>query len=281
MSETNLQILISAYGPDALEKIGALPHASLEGVEYLVGWQNYDIDRIPETVAGRPDYRIIFLDSVGLCNNRNALLEEAEAPVAAIADDDLVYSADHLQNILKGAEENPDCHFLTFRYASPGFPKSYPQQSFDLSKPPKGYFVTSMELVFNLRKIRENYGSGAVRFDPAFGVNGTLFVCGEEDVLVHSLRSRGMKGRFVPKDICVNTDSTTAERIGTTRPFVESKGAVMRIIHPYSRHLRMLAHAWRHRRAVPFLQYCRWWLAGERKLGMHNRQSRQPRSQET
>lgn len=267
----DIQILIAAFGPDAIERISALHHAVYPGVEYLVSWQNYDRNRIPESIADRQDFKIHFENSTGLCNNRNALLHNASADIVAIADDDLIYEVSHIKNLIEGFKKNPDCHFLTFRYASDKFPKTYPPETFDITRPPKGYFVTSMELAFNLKKIREDYKGELPQFDPAFGVNGSLFPCGEEDILIHSMLRRGMKGRFIPADICINTDSTTAERIGNSRQFIETKGAVMRIVKPSTRYLRMLTHAWRSHTAqglghVSFLAYCRWWIAGEKKL---------------
>ena len=264
-----LQILIAAYGEDALEKIAGLLHASRPGVEYLVGWQRHDRNRIPASLAQRADFRIEFEDSEGLCNNRNSLLQKATAPFCVIADDDLEYTETHLEAVLEGFHENQDCHFLTFRYSSPHFPKDYPAESFDMAKPPKGYFVTSMELAFNLRKLREDFpNAGPALFNPAFGINGDWFCCGEEDILVSRLLGLGCKGRFIPKEICLNTDSTTSERISLTKPYIETKGAVMAYVRHRSWPLRMIAHALR-TREIPLTRYCRWWLAGVRKARRH------------
>lgn len=266
-----IQVQICAYGPDALHKIASLRHDPFPGVEYLIGWQNYDKNRIPASIASRKDFRIIFVESIGLCNNRNSLLQATNADFVLISDDDLEYHREHFAALNKGIVAYADYHFLTFRYASADYPKSYPPESFNLSKPPKGYFVTSMELLLNMTKIRADFGKDAIRFNPAFGINGTLFPCGEEDVLIHFMLQHGMMGRFIPSDICINTDSTTSERIGATRGFIETKGAVISIVKPSTRYLRMLTHAWRSWKSqgeghVPFLTYCRWWLAGEKKL---------------
>lgn len=267
----DLQILISAYGPGALEKIGALEHAELPGVEYLVGWQKYDPERVPALLSERADFKIIPLDYIGLSNSRNALIEKATAPIVVIADDDLVYRKGHLKAVTEAFKSHRDAHFLTFRYESKKFPKNYPPAPFDLTRPPKNYFVTSMELAFNLEKIREDYGNQEIiRFHTAFGVNGTLFGSCEEELLTARLLRRGLKGWFVPEDVCINTESTTSERIGSSRPFIETKGASMGYLKPHTALLRMLTHAWRAHKAtgehhIPFLTYCNWWLAGARK----------------
>lgn len=262
------QILIAAYGREALEKIAALRHDEYPGVEYIVGWQNYDKERIPDSLSLRSDFKIITEDSTGLCNNRNALLKHASAPIAVISDDDLEYTTAHLANIFRGIKENPDSHLLAFRYDSPEYPKSYPPESFDLSSPPKNYFVTSMEMVFNLYKIKGDFGNAdAIWFHPAFGVNGTMFCCGEEDLLIGRLLRKGFRGKYVPLNICLNTESTTSERMETSPKFIETKGAVISYLHPVSAFLRMLTHARRACKApdnhrVSFLQYCQWWRTG-------------------
>ena len=266
-----LQILIAAYGPDALEKIASLPHPSFPGVEYLVCWQNHDKDRIPDSLRERKDFKIYFEESTGLCNNRNALLEKAGDCPVLISDDDLAYKEAHLNNVIEGFRQNPDCHFLTFKYHSDAYPKTYPEEGFDIQNPPKGYFVTSMELALNLKKIRsEGNEQESLYFNPAFGVNGTVFICGEEDLLIDSMLKKGFSGRFVPSEVCVNTDSTTAERQGNTREFIETKGAVISHIRPSTWLPRMLTHALRAAKEsgenrIPFLTYCKWWMAGVRK----------------
>lgn len=260
-----IHVLIAAYGPEAAEKIASLSHASVSGVDYTIGWQNHDMRRVPERLLARKDFKILRQDTRGLCNNRNALMNTVSKGIAVIADDDLAYHENHFLNIVRGVEENPDCHLLLFRYASEVCPKRYPAASFDLNgEVPKGYFVTSMEMVFNLDKIAEDFGgTDDILFNPAFGVNGTAFGCGEEDILIARLLRKGYKVRFVPSDICLNTESTTSERISGTQGFIETRGAVMSYVHPSTWFLRMLTHAWRDETQA--LRYCRWWIRGWRK----------------
>lgn len=266
-----LQVLIAAYGPDALEKIASLPHASHEGVEYVVSWQDYDRNRVPDRLRQREDFRIQYEESRGLCNNRNALLRLASADYAVIADDDLVYTPRHLENILEGFETFPDFDILTFRYESPDYPKTYPDHIFNLQKPPRGYFVTSMEIALNLKQIRRHSDwTDALSFNPAFGVNGLHFGSGEEDLFITRLLRKGYNAMFIPRDICMNTQSTTAERTGTTKEFIATKGAVMTYVKPGSWRLRMLAHALRASHGpkgnrIGFFRYCSWWLSGVRE----------------
>lgn len=262
-----IDILIAAYGPGALDEISRLSHPEYPGVRYVVSWQKHQNKPISEIIESRKDFHIFREESVGLCNNRNALLEHSVAPFVLISDADIEYEPHHFESLLKAWKLNLDCHFLSLKYSSKNYPKNYPDREFNIKYPPKGYFVTSMELSFNMAKIRKDYGEGAVFFNPAYGVNGTVFDCGEEDILIDDILKKGMKGKFIPEIVCINTQSTTADRIGTTRRFIETKGSVIRHIKPMSWIGRMMTHAWRASKAngkdhIPFFTYCRWWISG-------------------
>lgn len=271
----DIQILIAAFGPEAIEKIAGLHHALHPAVEYLVSWQNYDVDRIPGDIKNRKDFKIFLEDSSGLCNNRNALLRRADAPIVVISDDDLIYTSTHIENLLKAFRENLDSHFLALQYESEKYPKQYPATPFDLRHPPKNYFVTSMELAFNLERIKRDFAStDDIFFNPAFGVNGSLFGSGEEDILICRLLKRNFRGSYVPLSICINTDSTTSEREMTSQGFIETKGAVISYVKPSTSRLRMLSHAWRAHKSegeghISFFTYCNWWLKGAKKARKH------------
>ena len=259
-----LKILIAAYGPDALMRIASLPHPEMEGVEYVVSWQNDGGTEIPSTLLERRDFRIYRTSGSGLSNNRNALLEKAEGGIALISDDDLGYTTAHLETVRRAFADHPEAHFITFRYASKRYPKKYPEEAFDLRRPPKGYYVTSMEMAFNLDKLRADGKAEVLRFDPRFGVNGTLFCCGEEDILLHNLLKAGLKGLYLPVEVCDNPEPTTATRLRDSREMTEAKGAVICHVSPLTWPLRMLSHA-RRSKTVPRATYIRRWLAGVKK----------------
>ena len=265
----DLQVLIAAYGGDAAEKIASLSHPELPGVEYLVSWQNFDTSKIPDSLNQRSDFKIFYEESTGLSNNRNNLLQKASAPVVLISDQDVAYSQKHIKTILDSFEEYPDCDFLAFRYSSSDFPKVYPRTSFQLDSAPKGYFLSSIELALNLKRIKKLGNLSHWQFNPFFGINGKLFGCAEEDVLMANVRNKGYRGRFIPADICLHTGPTTSERKGAAKECIEAKGAAMIFIKPGTWTLRMLIHAWRASRnpsaKTPFFQYCRWWMEGVRK----------------
>lgn len=271
-SECSLQVLISAYGPEALSRIASLPHPAYTGVEYLVGWQNSADAAVPQALQERDDFRILRLDSKGLCRSRNALLSEASAPWVLISDDDIEYTSDSFRIILEATRRNSDCGILTFRFDSTVCSRQYPDIPFSLANPPKGYFATSFEILLN-RALILAIDPGLLRFHEAFGINGNFFGSGEEELLLHRLLRHGIKGEFMPATICRHDAPTTAEKIRNSREETEAKGAAMLYLQPSTWPLRMLCHAARAMRdsenRVNPVSYCRHWLAGVKKARTH------------
>lgn len=271
-----LQVLIAVYGNDGIERVVAASHPRYPGVEYIINWQNHGFSPVPEEIAERADFKVVYDDSIGLCNARNNLLRHSSAEWVLISDDDVSYRQEHLSRLLGVLEECRDYAFLTFQYETSISTKIYPTLPFDFPKAPKGYFPSSIEIVLHRRTLEILLHTLNYRlFNPNFGLNGNLFCCGEEDVLLACLTKKGFKGRYLPTSIGIHQNDTTSERIFNNREFVESKGAVMLYLKPLSWPLRMTTHAMRASKGGsgiklnPFV-YCRWWLSGVSKAIKHN-----------
>lgn len=273
-----LQILIVAYGlADGILELHR--HPKMDDVEYVVSWQKHDVSKLPNEILEREDIRIYPTDTTGISRNRNEAFLHADADYVMLSDADLIYTEQNIKNIIRGFEENPEMSILTFQYYSPDFSKEYPTHAFSLnSTHPKGYTLTSFEIGFNLKNIRQRFGSLAdLRFNTNFGINGDIpeFICGEEDILVSRLLKKGYPGKFLPLEIATHPGSTTGMRAGQTPDFIATKGACIRFIHPETWFLRMLTHAWRSSRErqisrIGFIRYCALWLKGVR-LARRNR----------
>lgn len=267
-----LQILIAAFGPDAMETMAGLSHPPYPGVEYLVSWQNYDRKRVPDSILERKDFRILYNDSIGVSNNRNNLIANSSADYLLCSDDDISYTEENLRTVLQLFNSSTESQVLTFRFNSPNGQKRYPDFSFDLGKPPKDYFVGCPEIGFNLKtKSNKPLVRSHIKFHEDFGINGKLFHASEEDLIIKSLLNKGYRGTYFPVAVCSHEDVTsTWEKIGDTKEFIETKGAAMLYLKPRSWLLRMLTHAFRSRSQVSFGKYCRWWLDGVRKAREFN-----------
>lgn len=270
-----LQILIVAYGmDDGIRELHR--HPAIEGVEYLVSWQHPDMARLPKTLVERSDFKIFPTDTIGISRNRNEAFRHATGDFVLLSDADLIYTPEHLRSVIEGFESHPDREFLTFEYESSHWPKRYPDRAFNFErKAPKGYYITSFEIGFNLKRIRQTKGTlQDLRFNTNFGINGDVreFGSGEEELLIASLLRKGYRGRFLPSVIAEHPGNTTGMRECAEPDFVATKGACLSHIRPLTWPLRLLVHAWRaHRQSPPsrmnFYDYCHNWLRGVRIAG--------------
>lgn len=256
------QVLIVAYGRNGLQRVAALPHPQMEGIQYIVSWQygNESPDFRPESLAARPDFVILPTPTKGVSVNRNLALRAASAPICIMSDDDVEYTPEGIRSILRAFDRRPDCHMLTFRYHSDRHPRPYPDRETDLATHPKGYWLCGFEMAFRLDAIRKN----GIRFNERFGV-GCEFVAGEEDLFLHDLLKKGLTARFVPVTCVTHQSDTTAARRADDLEYIRTKGAVFSILFPFSWPLRMLTHTARHT-AGSKTAYLRAWLKGVRQL---------------
>lgn len=260
-----LQVLIATYGQEGLERLakaaasGSLPQT--EGVEYLMSCQMGKQEEIPGALQ-RKDIRIIFSKTKGLSRNRNILLKAATAPFCLIADDDLSYTSAALLSIISTLKSNPDVDIATFISANyqekegpvkekegPAhsqedqltYEKQFPNESFDLCKPAKGYYVTSFEIAFR----REAVESAGILFNENFGVGAPLYGAGEEELWIHQLLAKGLRGRFFPQQIVVHHGPTTGTREAANPRVLRAQGVVIPVLYPLTGFPRILLKAYR------------------------------------
>lgn len=259
--ETRLDVMICTLGHDGIRRVAAGSHPRMEGVRYIVAWQLPDGDEETPEELRRDDFVVAKTPTRGLSRNRNVALAHATAPLLLISDDDVCYTEEGLGRVIDAFDDNPDCDILTFRYVSAKAPKYYPDGSCDLSHPAKGYYPTSFEIAMRRGSLPEG-----LRFDENFGI-GATFPSGEEDLFLHDALSRGLRGRFMPVDICRHDGDTTADRMRRSPSLIEAKGAIVPLLYPGSWPLRMLLLAMRSARSgdMPLITYMKAWLRGRKK----------------
>lgn len=254
-----LQVLICTLGEAGIQRVAKGVHPRVPGVEYLVSLQLPDGDvAIPDELL-RPDFKIIKNTTRGLSRNRNLSIAAATAPYCLISDDDLDYSADSLEKVIDIFDKNPGLDIATFRYSGDDA-KHYPDLSFNLVKPPRGYYVTSFEIGFRQESILRS----EIKFNENFGI-GAKFPAGEEDIWIHDLLKRKLKGEFFPITIAHHPGETTGTRRALDPDIIRTKGAVFVHTHPLTWPLRMLTHAIRYRKKhhnINMINYCKLWVNG-------------------
>ncbi len=258
--EIILDVLICTLGETGIQRIVAANHPSVHGVRYIVSWQLPDKDMtIPEELHNREDFVIVKNKTRGLSKNRNLAIEAASAPICLISDDDLQYNAKALSDIITIFKQNKNMDIATFKYEGADH-KIYSNETFNLTKPPKGFYITSFEIAFRLDTIKET----GIKFNENFGI-GAKFPAGEEDIWISDLLKKGLNGRFFPINIASHMGQTTGTRRAHEPEFIKIKGAVFTHTHPRIWPLHMLAHAWRNHKSgsgISTFTYLKSWLNG-------------------
>lgn len=256
-----LQVLICTYGNDGIERVAKGSHPHMPEVEYLVSWQGAKATPIPEALI-RDDFKIYRTGTTGLSKNRNHALSKAEAPILLISDDDVVYNDSYLHSVIESFRSNPDTDIITFKYESSQPAKRYPSEKISLSSPPKGFFISSIEIAFRRDAVQRK-----VWFNENFGI-GATFPSGEEDLFIKDCLAAGLKGIYLPVTMARHDAPTTSERNLSLASRPQTKGAVFMRLHPHTWPLRMLAHAlreiplWRKGLVPSPFSFCLNWIKG-------------------
>lgn len=269
VDEMQLQVLICTFGRNGIERVASGKHPEVPGVQYLVSWQACEGLDVPEALMRR-DFVIHRTATTGLSKNRNDALAHATAPLLLISDDDVDYTAEGLTGVINSFEANPNADLLVFRFDCNKGNKFYPDYSFSLSHPPKGYYTSSIEIALR----RNSLTNHNIWFNENFGI-GAIFPSGEEDILIKDCLNAGMTGHFVPLTIARHDADTTSHKNLSlpTRP--QTRGAIFLHLHPKSWSLRMIVHAireirlWRKGEVPSPLSFCRNWIKGVRMAKRH------------
>lgn len=205
-----LQVLISTYDQEGVDRVSKMFLPELDNVSYLISVQNphKKVLMYPDSIL-RKDILITEIESKGLGLNRNHSIDESTGDILLISDDDLIYTVQGLKAVIHTFEENSDIDIATFRYLG-GDNKKYPDYEFDLLQEPKGCYITSFEIA-----IRKSSIPTDIRFSKYLGAGNTIFSCGEENLFVYRLLKAGLKGRFFPITIVEHPELTTGSRQAT------------------------------------------------------------------
>ena len=239
-----LEILICTLD-DGINNIPALLLEPREGISYLVSWQhgdNKDIE-LPKELK-RDDVKICDLEGRGLSRNRNNCLRHASGDILLIADDDCKYAPEQLDAIIEIFDRNPSLSLATFRMASEHNNKTYPNHEFSLAKPPKGYYVSSIEIALRRAK------AGHLQFDERFGLGAPVFQCCEEELFVEQAVEDGLVCRFFPITVVRHDDATTQITRAVAPNVLAARGAYLWLSPRYhsTALLRAVVMAWRMRK---------------------------------
>ncbi len=235
-----LQVLICTCGETGLEKVAAMTLPQAAGIGYLVSIQAKTMPPVPESIATREDLAIFHTCTHGLSLNRNHAIAHSTAPLCLIADDDLHYNAGGLQAVIDTFSKHPEIDIAAFSHTG-GDNKYFPSYGFDMSLPPKGYYLTSFEIAFR----RSSVTGCGIRFNEFFGLGCDRFGSGEEDIWMADCLRSGLKARFFPVDIVTHPGRTTGTSRQGTESVLRAQGAVIAYTYGASSLPRTILKAFR------------------------------------
>lgn len=240
-----LEIQICTFGQQGVDRVASNNYPSLPGVKWLISVQTDPCEPgktvVPDTLADREDIEVIIHNDKGLSRNRNHALDfNSDTPYVLIGDDDVVYYKDGITRLIQTFKNHPEVDIVCLQYLSQGKPaKLYSEKPFNLRRPPRGWYVSSIEIAFK-RKIAER-----VRFNEHLGIGSDCLIAGEETVWLHDALKAGYNGLAVPVVIGEHNNESTSERLKVSQDYLLAYGAVLTHIKPASWILRLVVHAFR------------------------------------
>lgn len=252
-----LQVQLCTFGEAGMKRLLASRHPAVEGVCWLVSWQQPDAPLpIPDELASRPDFEVITSADRGISLNRNHALDHpGDVPLVLIGDDDVNYSSEGLRELIETFGRHPEADVVCCRYTCFGrYVKPYGEGVIALERPPFGWYITAFELAFRRDCLR------GLRFNENISIGTPRIIAGEETVFLCDLQRQGVRGLIAPIDIGAHDHATTSERLRTDPSLLFTHGAVLTHTHPGTWLPRLLLHA--RRTPMPFFRCLRHTLAG-------------------
>lgn len=253
-----LDMAVATHGPDGLQRLLCMLLPPIDGIRYVVSWQNHENAPVSEAIAARGDVEIHRIEGGGLAVNRNNAMRFCTADIILQCDNDLEYYPEGLEQVRRVFQQQPDLDVATLR-SDHGDPARFPGRQVTLKgKLPKNYFVTSFEIA--LRRS----SAGGLRFAEEFGLGAPELQCGEDEVFLLTAMRAGYCCRFVPITICAHPHPSTGLKSRFTSKNLMGMGATIRLLYPRSFSLRLLIKARRvsSNGQASFLSALRWLTTG-------------------
>lgn len=222
-----LDLAMITYKPEGIRRVAAMSLPKVEGVRYVVSWQQHEDAPVPDCLV-RDDIDIYRFDLKGLSLNRNNAIDNCKDDIILLADDDIKYTKGQLRSIIEAFENNPDTDLATFICDQPQMP-AYPTAVTRLSEPlPKGYWAGSCSIAFR------RTSTGDLRFHPELGLNSPRLHGGEDELFLLAAMRRGLVCKFFPIAICTHPSHSTGTTAEVKPGTLRAQGCYMAIAYRYT-----------------------------------------------
>ncbi|MDE6099709.1 MAG: glycosyltransferase [Paramuribaculum sp.] len=237
-----LDVAIATWQPEGIRRVEAMNLPRLDGVGYVVSWQQPGGNPyMPSSLVERDDVEIHIFNGQGVSANRNNALFHCKGEIVLFADDDLTYTTDQLRSVIETFRDNPDMEVATFKYT--GAVKTYPSQQCLLGFPlPKNYSVATIEIAARREAALQ------IGFDPLFGTGAPVWQASEDEKFLYDARKKGFRCVFFPKTITSHPHLSTGDRPLSTAGVCAAAGKMIRLEYAYTWIPRIMLKAIRQKR---------------------------------
>ena len=174
----------------------------------------------PGPVPQRDDVRVVHLGSTGVARSRNEVLRQARGTFVLFADDDIVFRAEGVQDMLDALQRDEGLALgLGGAVDHAGrMRKRYPRRSVPLHRWNSGKAAT-----YEMMVRREAFQRAGVAFDEAFGAGVPQYL-GDEYILIADALRAGLRCRFFPVVLAVHPETSSGSGFGTRRDAARAAG---------------------------------------------------------
>ena len=209
-----LQVLLSAMFLEGYEYINSLHISGNCLVVNQCDRESYD-DIIEETRA----VRYIETMERGLSKSRNMAIQNADAEVCILCDNDVEYVEGYEQLICDAFERHPEADLIVFyikrkEKPQPNYPTERRMNYLSVLK------IFSPEIAFR----REAVLKAGIQFDEMFGA-GAKYYLGEENIFLCDCLRAGLKIQYMPVQIATLKETESTWFRGYEDRFFLSRGA--------------------------------------------------------
>ncbi len=215
-----LEVLIAAQNIRSMDQLPKVAEQLLsEGSAALIINQT---NSEPDFESPSPNLRIFHYNETGICRSRNRALQQAQASLLLITDDDVELLDGFSETIIEAFENNPEADIITFQCLNEHGEK---RKNYSAS-----YFWHNMKTLMQVSSVeialrRESLTRKSLFFDARFGV-GSLIPTGGETVFLSDAHKLGFKILYLPFPIVKHPDASSGRALYQNPALMKAKGAM-------------------------------------------------------
>lgn len=208
-----IQILISTMNKETIKELDLIKK-NIKIPSIIINQTNNN------NIIENKDSIMLNFKEKGISKSRNRALENANADICIISDDDVEYIEGFDEIINELFENNKDIDIITYKIVTSDGTnfKKYLDKEFIHDKRTI-LKVSSIEIAFRLESIKRKN----IKFDESFGL-GAEYISGEENIFLKDCINSGLKIKYIPVVIAKHEAISSGKILNKTS--IYSKGAL-------------------------------------------------------